>query len=308
MTYENSHERGVFETSWDPLNRDTPVQYQVNGEVSIDLECSPGYQYFFFLDHQLALGCSYGWRSFVDSEAYAHYSPGPEPSQMAVWNYRSGKRVSILEGLHFGVIEGACLDNAGGLLTWGEDYCLKKWDLRSGKELQTRPLPLFTDEKNRARISRKSFSPWPLEDKVSYLTRFDSPAPNVTIVWKLTPGSPPTVTSIEGQTENPGALKPWIPSTDIRNSHLQNLSEQGGVEAGYSTAFLLDDGRLVSAGTTYGANGLIYVWDGSFELTLLFAGYSYGNFNLDKGTSPNSLDYWEDIGEGERGRVFSFQV
>jgi hypothetical protein len=60
--------------------------------------------------------------------------------------------------------------------------------------------------------------------------------------------------------------------------------ELENIEAGYSSSFVLNDGRLVIGGTTYGTNEHVYVWDGGLNLTILLSSLctcSSSNFEID---------------------------
>lgn len=278
-----------------PRAMDEPVLYQLNADFAVTLQESSSFFYFKPLSERVALGCSLGWRSALGEEPQA---------QMSLWDLESGARTLSLKGHHFGHTLGAQLLSSNRLMTWGRDYCLREWELESGEPVSVRPLPLFFDEDNQAVLCSHAFSALSSEQRSQFLSEQSQASPNVTIKWMSAPGSEVQSFSFPGNSASTTLQKAPLGQQEPR----ENLRELIGVEAGYSTWLSTRDGRSAAAGTTYGANGRICVWDGLYDLTLLYTGDYNCNYHLEVGDQDKALIFWEYVGEDTRGPSYTFPL
>jgi len=100
-------------------------------------------------------------------------------------------------------------------------------------------------------------------------------------------------------------VSPWIPNEDEHGAH--RILDVEGAEAGYSTWFVMNDGRLLGGGTTYGASGQIYVWDGFYNLRVLIVGRHDCNMHLKGEIEPNVIVIENMLGIDEFD-IYRFQL
>ena len=271
------------------------------------LEGSAEMSVFFELEDDIIIGADNGWKCYRDEFRDAGWRRPLTPQPIAIWDARTGSRTRFLQGHHFGEVKGAELLDDGRLITWGRDYLIRVWDRVSGACTDVLPLPLWPDpEKRQALLSCQAFAEIKRSEKQRYVDTRHLPAPDVKIDWIVKPGEFQHSYScvVETRAEQ-NMVKPWTPNADEPGPH--RIQDLDGAEAGYSTWFIMTDGRLLGGGTTYGTSGIFYVWDGFFGLQSLISGNRGSDLHLLGEVEPNVIGI-ENIADMDCNNQYRFKL
>lgn len=294
--FSRHQDKGQFLISWGGT---APAAYIPKLGVEIELKNSAHISNFYELGDETALGVDYSWQCYRQEFLEAGWRRPLHPQPMAIWDLTTGKRQLYLEGHHLGKVCGAALLGEGRLITWGRDYLIRVWDRHTGKCLGVMPLPLFADaESGEAVLSNHDFGKMQHSEKQRYVDDRHLPAPDVQIDWIVVPEGEQR--SFKCRVENrsdQNQVTQWVPTINTSNGHcMERIKDITGAEASYSTWLLLDDGRLLGGGTTYGTSGYIYVWDGLYDLRILHAGRASINLEITGEVAPNVVETQEPLG------------
>lgn len=272
-----------------PKDRKGDAYLCIDGSDRVRLKGSDGISKGIELSGDLILGIDRVWRGYLDDFVKAGYSRGRANGAMEIWDAKTGDPLSTLNGFHYGDVIGAERVDAQRMATWGRDYLVRLWNIKSGDCLKTLPLPLGENEQGEAVLSCRQFSNLTTDERMQYLETADLIAPDVDIIWVAQPHATQAGVHFPAVNTAPiNTLKQWTVPPDCAGWH-HHILDVHGAEAGYSTAHRLDDGRLCAGGTTYGANGMYYVWDGFTKLQLLLIGH-WSYVDLLGETSPNVVE------------------
>lgn len=284
--YAKHEEFGKFLQDWTGKK---PAWFVPEAGEPILLEGSAEMSVFFELDDDIIIGANSGWQCYHDEFLDAGWRRPLMLQPIAIWDARTGSRTRYLLGHHIGQVKGAELLEDGRLITWGRDYLIRVWDRISGACNDVLPLPLWPDpEKRQALLSCQAFAELKRSEKQRYVDARHLPAPDVKIDWIVEPDGIQHSYScvVETRTEQ-DTVKPWTPNADEHGSH--RIKDVHGAEAGYSTWFIMTDGRLLGGGTTYGTTGIFYVWDGFSSLQILISGHRGCDLHLLGEIEPNVI-------------------
>lgn len=303
MDISNHHCEGRFFLPWGLDNQS--AAYLDNQDRIVELQNSEEVWRLFDLGNGSALGYDISWKCYLPEFVAAGWRKSAYPYQMSVWDLRTGKQTLSLDGTHFGEVKGAELINSHHLLTWGRDYQARLWDYRNGRLLDVFPLPLASDENSFALISCDHFGLLSNTQRASFAYERNRPSPNVQIYAMVAPGQP--------QLDYGRFPGNYLGDKSILQQHVQNsdlspvnwIVDMQGAEAGYSTVSSMRDGRMVIGGSTYGADGYVYVWDGLCDLTILLPGRASINFEIAGEVEANRIEMRE---LGESGPPYRWHV
>ncbi|XOV82128.1 MAG: hypothetical protein ACFHXK_14840 [bacterium] len=269
-----------------------------NAGQPIELSESAGVSQVFELTGELALGVDQHWRSYHPDFVAAGSRLGRASGAMGIWNIENGSLERSLVGFHYGEVLGAEFDGHSRILTWGRDYVLRVWNFATGACIQTSPLPLWSDEDDVSYLSASGFRDLTASDRWRYADEEHLPALNVEHIWKPTDciGQSSFIVSARAA-EKQKAPRRWSVS-EGGHGWIFGIRDIRDVEAGYSSAMRLADGRLCAGGTTYGTSGYFYVWDGLFELQILHIPPS-DNMTLVGEVAPNEIGFAHRTGWNE---------
>ncbi|MFK8000562.1 MAG: hypothetical protein AB8H86_13260 [Polyangiales bacterium] len=285
---------------WFPHDLEELVVYKDGGGGLTTLMQSSNIHSMFRLNEGSALGCDGGC---------VHGSESAQARRMAIWDLRTGERLKEIQGFHLGPVLGASVLDDGRLLTWGRDYLVRSWDLNTGAPLDAQPLPLVPphDERGLTRLSASSFGELSPSEQHRYVDERHLAAPDIELYSMWEPGDPQIKRgAYKGNHLETHRFNPfdWSRLSKPRDqAEMVNLVEDmRGAEAGYSSVHRMRDERALLGGTTYGTSGIVYVWDGCFDLTLLFLGRASINFTIEGEHSPGHLRM------SEYGHCYEFDV
>lgn len=290
MSPSNRYNRGPFSFSW---TSEAAVEYLSPSGQTIVLKDSGHLSDLINLNDGWALGYDRTWQSYQPDFQRAGWLKKQSGTQMGLWNLQTGERQWSFSSGHFGDVVGAERFNNEQLLTWGRDYLARIWNIRTGKLDQVLPLPLQRSEQGSAIISSHAFSHLSNGERTAYISQQHLPAPDVQIYAMASPGHaqrnyglyPGNHTNFDGAP----ALHP--PFSELLAPNW--IEDMQNAEAGYSTTRIMKDGRRITGGTTYGASGIVYVWDGLFDLTLLLPGKARECFEIIGEVAPDTLEMGE---------------
>lgn len=302
--FEKHWEDGNFLTVWDGTK---PAWYAPKSSEPIMLERSAEVSKFLELCEGAILGVDFGWKCYRKEFLDEGWRRPLAPQPMAIWDAQTGVCASYLLGHHTGDVKGAELLSDGRLITWGRDYLIRVWDRLSGTCTDVLPLPLWQDQKQgQALLSCQMFADLAPLEKQRYVDTRHLPAPNVQIDWIVKPGGTQNSFKCAPSTRaEQTVVSPWIPNEDEHGAH--RVLDIEGAEAGYSTWLVMNDGRLLGGGTTYGASGQIYVWDGFYNLRVLIVGRYDCNLHLKGEIEPNVIVIENTLGIDEFD-IYRFQL
>lgn len=269
---------------WIPHDGEKLVVYEDDGGGVTTLKQSSNIHSLFRLNEGSALGCDGGWRNDL---RVGHGSESAQARRMAIWDLRTGERLHEIQGSHLGPVLGASILDDERIMTWGRDYLVRTWNRRTGAAFDVQPLPLVLprDERDPVRLSASSFGELSPSEQHRYVDARHLAAPDIELYSMWEPGdSQMKRGAYTGNRQETHRLKPfdWSRYTRPRElTEMVNLVEDmKGAEAGYSSVHRMQDERALLGGTTYGASGIVYVWDGCFDLTLLLLGRASINFTI----------------------------
>ena len=302
--YEEYREDGKFLMAWGGTK---PALFASESGEPVLLAGSAEISKFFELGDGTILGANFGWKCYRKEFLDEGWRRPLMPQPMAIWDAQTGVRVRNLLGYHLGDVKGAELLSNGRLITWGRDYLIRVWDQLSGICIDVLPLPLWPDsEQGQALLSCQMFADLAPLEKQRYVDTRHLPAPNVQIDWIVKPGGVQHIYKCEPSTRGEQTVvSPWMPTKDEHGAH--RILDVEGAEAGYSTWFVMNDGRLLGGGTTYGASGQIYVWDGFYSLRNLIVGRRDCNMHLKGEIEPNVIVIRNTLGVDESD-IYRFQL
>ncbi|AFJ02714.1 hypothetical protein Q7C_1565 [Methylophaga frappieri] len=284
--YEKHWEDGKFLMIWD---RSKPAWFIPEAGEPVLLAGSAEVSKLFDLGDGTVLGVDFGWKCYRKEFLDDGWRRPLTPQPMAIWNAQTGVCTGYLQGHHLGDVTGAELLDDNRLITWGRDYLVRVWSRQSGECTDILPLPLWPEPSDRrAVLSCEQFGQMKPSEKQRYINTRHLPSPDVRIDWIVRPGGKQYSFKCAAQSEKAQkVVKPWQPNTEQHASY--RIWDLAGAEAGYSDWFITSDGRLCGGGTTYGASGQIYVWDGFYTLQMLIVGRHDCNMHLKGEVEPNVI-------------------
>ncbi len=302
--YSNHKKRGNFLTSWGK-----PAWYLPETDEPVRLEDSDRVLFFnlFEFGEGMVLGVEGRWKYYAPSFLADGRHRPLVPQPMAIWETQSGKRINFLRGHHFGDVRGVELLEDGRLITWGRDYLIRVWDLSTGMCSDVLPLPLWPHPADRrAVLSCAMFARMKPSEKLRFINDQHLPSPNVRIDWITKPGGAQHSFQCASRSEKmQNIVKPCVIKIDEHPS--ERIWDVMDSEAGYSDWFITSDARLCGGGTTYGATGLFYVWDGFCDLQFLIVGDHDCNTYLKGEIAPKTVRV-ENFGGLVSNDQYHFQI
>lgn len=256
---------------------------------AIELQDSCDAWYFFQISDNLAIGAELSWRGYDPTFIASGYPKQKHPGPIAIWDTHTGQRIRTLNGFHYGELRGAQLTSDGQLITWARDFLVHIWDIDTGQNIGTVPLPATLDQQNIPIVSSRIFTDWTDDQRRQYIEEKNSLSFCITLMVQGK-ASPRTEKYGPYKIPRPTAIgyeKYTFPHDQTVHRIPSPFRELEDIEAGYSSSFVLNDGRLVIGGTTYGAKDHVYVWDGGLNLTILLSSLCYDcNFEIDGEIRP----------------------
>jgi len=261
-----------------------------NGDSIIELQESTETRWFYELGNQLVLGYEWSWQCYDPSFIAYGYKPDKFEGPIALWDSQSGQRLQTLKGFHYGDLRGAQLLDDDRLITRARDFLIHIWDINSGELLDTLPLPVELNKDQVPIVSSRTFTNLTDQQRANYVNNHDRLSFNVKLMIKA---------HSDAQCEILGPYSMAIPEGISFKSFefpegkqwMRPFEELEGVEGGYCTKRRMSDDRIIIGGTTYGSSGYVYVWDGGFNLTILFSrlGMSASCFEIDGEIRPGVI-------------------
>lgn len=261
-----------------------------NGELIIELQDSTDIKRFYVLKNSLILGHEWVWFCYHPAFIQRGVRPGERKGPIVLWDAQTGKQLRTLKGFHYtDELRGAQLLSDNRLITWARDFLIYIWDVNSGELSEKLPQPALLNEEQILIVSSRSFASLTDQQRKSYVNNCDRLSFNVKLMIKagsesqceiLGPYSRPVP---EGMSFKNFLILKHDPYAFSFNQELEYA------EKGYSTHLRMDDGRFVFGGTTYGATGYVYIWDGGLNLTILYCGQHSCNFEIDGEIKPGVI-------------------
>jgi len=260
----------------------------------LPLEESGAISGIFMLDDRLMLGYDAIWKSYHPGYVAAGYQQASSPYPMAIWDTKTGEKFLTLKGLHTGTPRGAKKLDDKRLVTWARDFRVFLWDLETGERLGAFTTPVHLDEKGHAIVSSRNGEDYSPEDWIAYMEGRGASGFNVTHYMQPVPEGPQEqcgpFKGLEGKAEL--TLQPYEQDREQPIDHrdlMLHMQDLEGAEAGYSTAFRLQDGRIGVGGATFGAWEQVFIWDGGKDLIILLPKTLYMGTEIIGEIAPNTV-------------------
>ncbi|MCB1682373.1 MAG: hypothetical protein KDI65_10630 [Alphaproteobacteria bacterium] len=270
-----------------------PAGLVVSGDSIIPLEDSGRITNGIVLNDKLILGYDIVWKCYRPEFVAAGYRLTLPPYPMALWDAGTGKKLTTLQGLHTGSIRGAKLLDDKHMITWARDFRVFVWNTETGERTEKFTTPVLTDQDGYAIVSSRNGEDYSPEDWQDYIEGRGAPGFNVTIYLKPDPhGEQYGLGPFNGLTGDDRSIRGYAPDQHEPIDHtdlLRRVQDLEGAEAGYSTPFRLNDGRLGIGGATYGAWEQVFIWDGLKDLTILIPCSMDINCRIDGEIAPNTI-------------------
>ena len=125
------------------------------------------------------------------------------------------------------------------------------WDIEIGQIVDTAPLPATLDQQSIPIVSSRVFTDWTNDQRRQYVEEKNSLSFRITLMVQGT-ASPCTEKYGPYEILRPNAMgyeKCTFPRDQTVHRIPSPFTELEGIEAGYSSSFVLNDGRLVIGGT-----------------------------------------------------------
>ncbi|MEE4281785.1 MAG: hypothetical protein V2I41_07570 [Pseudomonadales bacterium] len=305
MSIGDRYTRGPFSFSFES---DEPAAYIRPHGQAVVLEGSEDLSGLIDLSNGFALGYDRIWQCYLPEFQRAGWQSRPSGTQMGIWDLNTGRHINFLQGMHLVDVQGAQMIDKEHLLTWGRDYLARTWNFESGDLIEVFALPLGRSEGNGALISCQEFANLSAPERIQFVQQRYLPSPDVQIYAMVTPGSAQLdyglFPGVQPAAHTGIPLHP--PFAEL--SAPSWVNDMQGAEAGYSTTHILRDGRRLIGGTTYGASGVVYVWDGLFDLTLLLPGKTRECFNILGEVQPGVLEMGEWVAHYDNGPLYRWEI
>ena len=258
----------------------------------IPLEDSDGLTGIFMLSDTLLLGYDVIWKSYHPDFVAAGYQQS-DSFPMALWDAKTGKKLTTLQGFHMGSPRGATLLDKRRLVTWARDFRVFIWDTKTGERIGALTSPILTDEDGYAVVSSRNGEHYSAKDWQDYIDGRGAPGFNVTIHLKPDPdGQQEQCGPFKGLEGEKTTIRPYRPDPQQPIDHrdlMRRIQDLEGAEAGYSTPFRLKDGRMGVGGTTHGAWEQVFIWDGLKDLSILVPKRLDTNCEIDGEIASNTI-------------------
>ena len=278
MDFSDHGRRGRFLVSFDD---ERAAGFLAEDGQVITLESSGEVHDFFTLGKGLALGDALIWKSYVPEFVAAGWRMGKTPFPMALWDLHSGKKLTDLQGVHAGSLRGALRVDEKTLITWGRDFRVFLFDIESGEQIETFTTPVTINADGHAIVSSGNGEHYSIQNWTDYIAGKGAPGFNIAIRQMPKPnGDQTALAPISGPRGDGADIHKYRWNGEDKTALLRLFRELEGVEAGYSTSFLMGDGRVVIGATSYGAWESAFIWDGARDLTILIPGAMDANARL----------------------------
>lgn len=296
---------GPFSFSWEA---DKAVEYIKYPNQTVVLVESEDMSRFVDLGNGTALGYDRIWQRYFPEFQQAGWRSNTSRAQMAIWALDTGRPILSLGGMHLGDLQGAEMLSETLLLTWGRDYLARIWNTQTGELVDVVTLPLGQSEHNSAIVSCRYFTDLSKNDRAQFIRQPHKLSPNVQIFTMVAPDTaqldygffPGVQTGVNASAR----LHPPFEELSAPNW----IGDMQNAEGSYSTTHILRDGRRVTGGTTYGASGIVYDWDGLFDLTLLLPSQARECFTIFPEVQPNVIEMGEWVEHYENDPLYRWMV